>query len=125
MNTPFRFGPGLLTTTLTTNLLNPPTTTGGVNVDTYDTQILLSMIRVVNSGGIVGATFSLWLGATGANTLGTELAKDIPVPAFSYVDLVYGYPGLRIGTANFLVGGCDNAANALTIEGTGIIRVVG
>lgn len=118
----FRFGPGALTTTLTTNLLNPPAASGGVNAGVSGQQILLSQIRVVNRGASPEA-FYLWLGASGGNAAGTEIGSAT-VPAFGYVDLNYGYPGLKLDTSDFLVGGAS-ANSALTIEGVGVIRVAG
>lgn len=119
-NSPFRFGPIALTNTLTTNLLNPPTATGGVNGGASSQYILLRHIRVVNK--TVGAvTFSLWLGATGGNAAGTEvIAQAKSVPANDYIDW-YGY--LLVKAADFLVGGAS-ANTSLTIEGEGEIGVV-
>lgn|SRR3990167_3393536 len=63
-NKTFRFGPIALTATLTTNLLNPPTATGGVNSGSSPNYLILKHLRIVNkTAGAV--TFSLWLGATG------------------------------------------------------------
>lgn len=121
-NKPFRFGPIALTTTTTTNLLNPGTTTGGVNATAapYDkTYLLLRHVRVVNkTAGAV--TFSLWLGATGGNAAGTEvIGQGLSVAANSYVDW-YGY--LLLTTADFLVGGAS-ANTSLSIDGEGEIGI--
>lgn len=121
-NKAFRFGPIALTTTMTTNLLNPGTTTGGVNASAapYDkTRITLKHVRVVNkTAGAV--TFSLWLGATGANAAGTEvIGQALSVPANSYVDW---YGSLPMDTADFLVGGAS-ANTSLSIEGEGEIGI--
>lgn len=119
-NKPFRFGPLALTTILTTNILNPATTTGGVNGGgSGNLYLLLRHIRIVNKTGSA-ATFSLYLGATGANTAGTEvIGTGYSVPANSAFDW-YGY--LRMDTTDFLVGGAGTAT-ALTIEGEGEIGV--
>ena len=121
-NAPFRFGPLALTNTYTTNILNPPTTTGGVNASSapYDkTTILLKHIRVNNkTAGAV--TFRLYIDATGGNTAGKELAFDMSVPANSYVEMYP--PNLRLSTADFLVGGAS-AATSLTIQGEGEIGI--
>lgn len=115
----FRFGPVALTTTLTTNILNPPTATGGVGAGSSSNYIILRHIRVVNKTGS-SATFSLWLGATGANAAGTEvIAQALSIAANSFSDW-YGL--LRLDAADFLVGGAS-AATALTIEGEGEIGV--
>ena len=122
-NKPFAFGPLALTTTLTTNIFNPGTTTGGVASTTapYDKLFgLIRQIRVVNKTG-TAATFTLYKGATGANAAGTELAVAQSVPANDYVELVWP-SGLRFDTADFLVGGAG-AATALTIQGIGEIGV--
>jgi hypothetical protein len=119
-NKPFRFGPLALTTTLTTNILNPATTTGGTNGGgSGNLYILLRHIRIVNKTGSA-ATFTLYLGATGSNTAGTEvIGVGYSVAANSAFDW-YGY--LLINTTDFLVGG-SGTATALTIEGEGEIGV--
>ena len=117
----FRFGPVALTTTLTTNILNPPTATGGTNGGSSSNYIVLKHIRILNKTG-TAATFTLYLGATGANAAGTELigiAKS--VPANDYVDY-YGL--LRLDAADFLVGGAGTTL-ALVITGEGEIGVAG
>ena len=122
MDKPFRFGPIALTNTYTTNLLNPPTATGGVNGGSSAQQILLNHIRIVNKTGS-DATFRLFLGLTGANTAGTEIiGYDMTVPANDAVDWYAGGQGLVIDSADFLVGGAS-ASTTLTIEGEGSIRV--
>ena len=120
-NKTFRFGPIALTTTLTTNILNPPTATGGVNAGSSGCYIILKHIRIVNkTAGAV--TFSLWLGATGANAAGTEvIGQGLSIPANSFIDW-FGL--LRLDVADFLVGG-SNTATALSIEGEGEIGVAG
>lgn len=118
-NKPFRFGPIALTTTMTTNILNPPTATGGVNGGSSSQYIILKHIRIVNKTGSA-ATFSLWLGATGGNAAGTEvIGQGLSVAANSYVDW---YGMLRVDAADFLVGGAGTAT-ALSIEGEGEIGV--
>jgi hypothetical protein len=117
----FRFGPIALTTTLTTNLLNPPTTTGGTNAGSSPQYIVLEHIRIVNkTAGAV--TCSFWLGATGGNVAGTEvIAQAKSVPANDYIDW---YGSLRLDIADFLVGGAS-ANTSLSIEGEGEIGVAG
>ena len=120
-NKTFRFGPIALTNTLTTNILNPPTATGGVNGGSSSMYIILKHVRIVNK--TVGAvTCSFWLGATGANAAGTEvIGQGLSVPANSYVDW-YGL--MRLDAADFLVGGAS-AATSLSIQGDGEIGVAG
>ena len=121
-NKRFRFGPVALSSTLTTNILNPPTATGGTGAGSSSQYIILTHIRIVNKT-TSAATFSLWLGATGANAAGTEIIGiGLSVPANSAYD--WYSPGLRIDAADFLVGGAGTAT-ALTIEGEGEIGVSG
>ena len=117
----FRFGPIALTSTLTTNLLNPPTATGGVNAGSSANYIVLKHLRIVNkTAGPV--TFSLYIGATGANAAGTEfMGTATSVPANSYVDW---YGQVRLDSTDFLVGGAS-ALTSLTIQGEGEIGVAG
>lgn len=117
----FRFGPVALSNTLTTNILNPPTASGGVGAGSSANYIVLKHIRIVNKTGS-SATFSLWLGATGANAAGTEvIGQAQSVAANSYADW---YGSMRLDAADFLVGGAS-AATTLTIQGEGEIGVAG
>ena len=122
-NKKFRFGPIALTNTLTTNLLNPPTAAGGVNAGSSSAYILIYWLKVLNKTG-AAATFSLWLGATGANAAGTEVGGTAKsVPANDSIDL-YFPSGLRLDAADFLVGGAS-ALTTLSILGGGEIGVAG
>ena len=120
-NKSFTFGPIALTNTLTTNLLNPPTATGGTNGGSSSQYIIIKAMRVVNkTAGAV--TVSLWRGATGANTAGTELEwQATSVAANSYLDTFVPF---RLDAADFLVGGAS-ANTSLTIHGWGEIGVAG
>lgn len=118
-NRAFRFGPVALTTTLTTNILNPNVTSlaGPVGFTLSQPYIVLRHIRIVNKT-TSAATFSLWLGATGGNSAGTEvIGIGLSVPANSAYDW-YGL--MRIDAADFLVGG-SGTATALSIQGEGEI----
>jgi hypothetical protein len=122
-NKSFNFGPVALTTTLTTNILNPNITSvaGPVGFTMTQPYIILRHIRIVNKTGSA-ATFSLWKGATGANAAGTEvIGQGVSVPANSYVDW-YGI--MRFDAADFLVGG-SGTTTALSIQGEGEIGVSG
>jgi hypothetical protein len=120
-NKAFRFGPVALTNTLTTNILNPPTTTGGTNAGSSSQYIILRHVRIVNKTASA-VTCSFWLGATGANAAGSEvIGQGLSVPANSFIDW-YGY--LRLDAADFLVGGAS-AATSLSIQGEGEIGVAG
>lgn len=120
-NKAFRFGPVALTTTLTTNILNPATASGGTNAGSSSQYLIIRHIRIVNkTAGAV--TASLWLGATGANSAGTEFAfQATSIAANSYVDW---YGALRMDAADFLVGGAGTTT-ALSIEGEGEVGVAG
>lgn len=122
-NTPIKFGPVALTNTTTTNILNCNVTSlaGPVGITLNQPYLLLTHIRVVNkTAGAV--TFSLWLGATGANTAGTEvIGQGYSVAANSAFDW---YGRLKLGSADFLVGGAS-ANTSLSIEGEGEIGFAG
>jgi hypothetical protein len=98
-------GPLALTNTLTTNVYN------NTSALIYD---VIKHIHVVNKTGSP-ATFSLWLGATGANAAGTELFNAQSVPANGVFDY---YGNLKMLSTDFLVGGASaNTTLTITIEG--------
>jgi hypothetical protein len=120
-NKAFRSGPIALTATLTTNLLNPPTATGGTNAGSSSQYIIIRKITIVNKTA-AAATVSLWLGATGANAAGTEvLFQGTSVPANSSLERVCY---LRLDAADFLVGGAS-AGTTLSMVVEGEIGVAG
>lgn len=112
-------GPVALTTTMTTNILNPPTLTGGVGGVAGNSYLILNHIRITNKTG-TAATYSFWLGATGGNVAGTEVI-DIgkSVPANDHIDW---NGALCIDVAQFLVGG-SATATALTFQAEGEIGI--
>ncbi len=116
-----RFGPTALSATLTTNILNPGTTTGGVGMPgtSGNLYFVLRHIRIVNkTGGAV--TFSMWIGATGGNVAGTEaIGNALSIAANSVYDW-YGL--LTLDVADFLVGGAS-AGTSLTFEAEGEIGI--
>ncbi len=120
-NSPFRLGPLALTNTYTTNIMNPGTTTGGVNGGgSRNLYILIKKIRIIDKSG-AGGTFRLYLGATGANAAGTEImGNNTTVAANSYVEEFF--PNLLFKAADFLVGGAS-AGTTLTIIAEGEIGV--
>jgi hypothetical protein len=122
-NKTFRFGPVAMSATLTTNILNPNVTSvaGPVGFTMTQPYIILRHIRIVNkTAGAV--TFSLWLGATGANAAGTEvIGIALSVAANSAYDW---YGMMRLDAADFLVGGAS-AGTSLSIQGEGEIGVSG
>ena len=117
-----RMGPVAMSSTLTTNVMNPPTLTGGTGLAGTNTAsyLIVRHIRIVNkTAGAV--TFSLYIGATAGNVAGTEfMGLGTSVAANSYVDW---YGMLRLDTADFLVGGAS-AATSLTFQAEGEIGVV-
>ena len=122
-NKSFNFGPVALTTTLTTNILNCNVTSlaGPVGFTLTNPYIVLKHIRIVNKTASA-VTFSLWKGATGANTAGTEVVgQATSIAANSSFDW-YGI--MRFDAADFLVGGAGTAT-ALSIQGEGEIGVSG
>jgi hypothetical protein len=110
-------GPVALTTTLTTNILNCAlsSVTGPVGLTLTQPFVILRHIRIVNKTA-TAATFSLYKGATGANTAGTEvIGLGTSVAANSYFDW---YGMLRFESTDFLVGGAGTAT-ALTFQAEG------
>lgn len=110
-----RFGPVALTSTLTTNILNPAAAGSGTGYTPTATYFVLRHVRIVNkTAGAV--TFSLYLGATGGNVAGTEvIGTAYNVAANSAFDW---YGMLRMDAADFLVGGAS-ANTSLTFEAEG------
>lgn len=114
-----RLGPVALATLLTTNVLNPNVTSGGVGMGTPGAYLILKHIRIVNKTA-GAATFSFWIGATGGNVAGTEfLGTGISIAANSAYDW---YGQIRLDVADFLVGG-SNTATALTFEAEGEVGI--
>lgn len=109
-----------LSTTLTTNLLNPAGATGGVNGGSAGQVITLYQINLVNKTSSA-ASVSLWKGLTGANTAGTEICNGLSVAGNSIYTLYLQSP-LVFTTADFLVGGAGTAS-AITLVGLGEIGV--
>jgi hypothetical protein len=118
-----RFGPVALTNAAV-NYLNPPTGAGGVGVTAANQYILLKHIRFVNKTA-GAATFTAYLGATGASAAGTEIigvAKS--VPANDSYDWQPASPGMRMEIADFLVM-LASANTTITAEGEYEIGVTG
>ncbi len=110
-------GPVALTTTLTTNILNCAlnSVAGPVGLTLTQPFVILRHIRIVNKTA-TAATFSLYKGATGANTAGTEvIGTGTSVAANSYFDW---YGMLRLESTDYLVGGAGTAT-ALTFQAEG------
>ena len=110
-------GPVALTTTLTTNILNCALSSvaGPVGLTLTQPFVILRHIRIVNKTS-TAATFTLYKGATGANTAGTEvIGTGTSVAANSYFDW---YGMLRLESTDYLVGGAGTAT-ALTFQAEG------
>lgn len=122
-NKKFRFGPVAITNAVT-NLLNPPTATGGTNGGSSAQVIYLKHIRVVNKTNAVH-NFTLYIGATGASAAGTEFCGvSQTVAANSSYDYYASGDGVRLDSADFLTGVAD-ANTSLVISGEGEIGVSG
>ena len=116
------FPPVALSSTLTTNILAPggapASAVGWTSTAPY---LLIKHIRIVNkTAGAV--TFSLYVGATGANAAGTEfMGTASSIAANSSVDW---YGQLRLeGTNGFLVGGAS-ALTSLVFQCEGEVGLV-
>jgi hypothetical protein len=104
--------PILLTTTLTTNLLNCNVTavTGPVGFTMTQPYLIVRRLTVTNITA-TAATFTIYKGATAGNVAGTQLYAAVSVAAnSSFIDP----RGLRLDAADFLVGGAGTA-NALVL----------
>ena len=98
-------GPLALTTALTTNVYN------NTSALIYD---VIRHIHIANKTG-TAATFTLYLGATGANAAGTELWGAKSVAANDAFDW---YGVLKMVSTDFLVGGAGTTtALVITIMG--------
>lgn len=103
------FGPAALSATLTTNV-GPSTGAYGGGTTGAQTYDIVKHVHVVNkTAGAV--TFSLWIGATGANLAGTEWFNAQSVAANAVYDW---YGNLKLLSTDFIVGGAS-AATSLTI----------
>ena len=98
-------GPLALTTTLTTNVYVP------ASALVHD---VIRHIHIANKTG-TAATFTLYLGATGANAAGTELWVAKSVAANDVYDW---YGVMKVTSTDFLVGGAGTTlALVITIMG--------
>lgn len=99
-----RTGPVALSATLTTNIFQG----GGGSALIWDSVRHVSIVN--KTAGAV--SFSLWLGATGANAAGTEVFGTGRVIAANSAFEWYG--AMRMDSTDFLVGGAS-AGTSLTI----------
>ncbi len=120
MSTPVNLGPVALTTTLTTNIVHPAAAgASAVGYTATATKLRIRHIRIVNKTGS-SATFSLWLGATGANAAGTEVVGTAQAVAANSAYDWYG--DMVISSTQYLVGGAGTAT-ALTFTADGIMEL--
>lgn len=100
-------GPLALTTTLTTNVYAG----AGGSALIFDK---VNHIHIANKTASA-ATFTLYLGATGANAAGTELFVGKSIAANDTFDF---YCALKLASTDFIVGGSNTTlALSITIEG--------
>lgn len=97
-----RIGPLALTTVLTTNVYN------NASALLYD---VIKHLEVSNKTAIA-ATFTLYIGATGANAAGTEWFLAVNVPANS---VYHWYGSKKLASTDFVVGGAGTTL-ALVIQ---------
>lgn len=92
---------------------------GGGSALIYD---LIQGIYLANTtAGAV--TVTIYLGASGGSTGGTDLLKNISIPANTTVPFYYSGRGLKLTSTQYLVGSASSA-NAITITITGVQAVV-
>lgn len=108
-----RIGPTALTATLTTNVYN------NASALLYDS---IKHIRVVNKNA-AARLLTLYVGATGANAAGTELAFQETVPALGELNIYYPQ-GLKVVSTDFIVGGSSVDATSLVFWATTEQQVV-
>jgi hypothetical protein len=121
-NKTVRFGPVAITNAVA-NVLNPGTTTGGVNMPSGSGNLyfIIKHIRILNKTA-AAHTISGWMGATGASAAGTEFGfNGTTVAANSYVDW-YGL--VRMDVADFLTMQAD-ANTSLVFQAEGEVGVAG
>lgn len=118
-NKTVRFGPVAITASVA-NILNPGTTTGGVNMPSgSNLYFIIKHIRFVNKTA-AAHTISAWIGATGGSAAGTETGfSGTSIPANSYVDW-YGL--LRLDVADFLTMQAD-ALTSIVFQAEGEVGV--
>lgn len=112
----FNFGPVALTTTTTTNILNPniSSLSGPTGFTATQPYLIVRHIRIVNKLSTSGSV-SFWKGATEANSAGTEvIGTGLIIPANTAYDW-YGI--MRFDAADYLVGGASSNSQFTVIGG--------
>ncbi len=105
-------GPAYLASPSATDIYTPPAST----IYTVINQIHLAN---VTSGAV---TFTLYVGASGGSSGGTELAKGVSVPANTTTPLYFS-PGLKMTSTDFL-SGLASAGSSITVTVMGTQAVV-
>ncbi len=92
------------------------------NIYTPEAATIYTVIRHIHIANVTtgAVTFTLYVGATGGSSGGTELFKGVSVPANSYLDY---YPLLKLLSTEFLTG-LASAGSSLTITVEGELVVV-
>lgn len=108
-------GPVALSATLTTNILNVGTYTGGTGVVASALVPFLIVRHIHITNKATTATFNLYLGASAGNVAGTELFFTQSVATGTSFDW---YGAFRMEAADFLVGGAS-AGTTLTLTAYG------
>jgi len=93
------------------------------NVYVPSSALLFGVVRHIHVANVTNAaaTFSLFIGATGAEAAGTQLTSVLSVAAYGTWDY---YGALKLSSAQFLVGVCETGASKLTISVEGEEGVV-
>ena len=87
------------------------------NLFNQGSALIYTIVRHIHiANKTAGAvTFSLYVGATGASASGTELYKDVSIPANGTLDY---YPVMRMDSTDFLTGVASAASSlVITIDG--------
>ncbi len=112
---PIRIGPVALSITTTTNIFSPAAAGAGTGYTPTASYAIIRHIHILNKT-TTDATFSLWINASGVNTVGSEFwGIGQKVSANSSVDY---FGVLKLTSADFLVGGAS-IATTLTLHAEG------
>lgn len=103
-----------------------PAYLGGSVADIYTppASTIVTVIRQIRVANVTAGavTYTLYIGATGGSTGGTEIAKGVSVPANTFTDQYFS-PGLKMASTDFLTG-LASAGTSLTITVMGDQSVV-
>jgi hypothetical protein len=107
-------GPAYLANTAT-NIYTPPSSSQ-VTLRTY-----ITMIHLANTDSSA-RTWTLYIGATGGSTGGTEIGKGVSLAANTIQDIYFG-DGIEMATTDFLTG-LASSASTITITVMGYCQAV-